>query len=308
MKGMEIARRYFFEWGLPYLRAHHADLVDRVAAGLIGGSDSIGADDEISRDHNWGPGFALWMTAEDFSSVGASLAADVHAAIPDSFAGYEVGASLRSRERSIPVRSMDEFYLDETGGHTQMPDDVTAWNPTHRDESHLYFLKHGQVFHDPLGEFSRRREAFCTWPRYTLLKRIGNALWQLWHYGEYNFGRVAKRGDALAVLLCKAEFVHNAMRLCFYLEQDFVPYWKWVPDGFRRIAGVASIADLLGRFNEATDTAEQEELIDSLCVSLCSRVIEKGYVRADEVGDGRPLRIFDRLEELSGELLNGGSA
>ncbi|NKB70455.1 MAG: DUF4037 domain-containing protein [Candidatus Latescibacteria bacterium] len=302
MKGLEIANRYFHEWGLPYLRSHHAELVDRLAAGMISGSDSIGADDDISRDHNWGPGFSLWLTAEDFSAKGAALAADLHGAVPDVFDGFEIVAGFGSKAQSIRVRSMDEFFMDETSGHREMPASLDRWKPTLRDESHLYFLKHGRVFHDPLGQFSRRREAFCTWPRPTLLGRIGNTLWQLWHYGEYNFDRVAKRGDRLAVMLCKAEFIHHAMRLCFYLEEDFVPYWKWVAYCFRRLERGGEIADKLDRFNEETEIAMQKELIEGLCATLCARVIEKGYVSAGQVGGGSPLEIQARLETVRQQL------
>ena len=245
---------------------------------------------------------------EDFSSVGAALAADFHQAVPDAFEGFEVAACFGSKARSIRVRSMDEFFMDETGGHREMPADVAEWNPTSRDESHLYFLKHGHVFHDPLGEFSRRREAFCQWPRHTLLKRIGNTAWQLWHYGEYNFDRVARREDPLAILFCKAEFIHHAMRLCFYLEEDFVPYWKWVSHCFRRIEGIAGIADMLDEFNAATEIAVQKQLVESLCAALCSRVIEKGYVAAKEVGDGSPLEVYNRLEQMSEQAIEGRSA
>jgi hypothetical protein len=305
VKGQEVTRRYFFQWGLPFLKSRHGYLVDRLAAGMIGGSDSIGADDEISRDHNWGPGFSIWLTEEDFSCKGGALAADLHEAVPDTCEGYEVAACFGSKEKSIRVRAMDEFFIEETGGHKEMPTDVTKWNPTPRDESHLYFLKHGHVFHDPLGELSRRRAAFCKWPRYTLLKKIGNATWQLWHYGEYNFDRVAQRGDQLAVLLCKAEFIHHAMRLCFYLEEDFVPYWKWVSYCFRRLEEIAEIADMLDGFNAATEVAMQKQFIELLCASLCSRVIEKGYVTANEVGGGSPLEIYNRLEQMSEKLIEG---
>jgi hypothetical protein len=307
VKGQEVTRRYFFQWGLPFLKSRHGHLVDKLAAGMIGGSDSIGADDEISRDHNWGPGFSIWLTEEDFSCEGGALAADLHEAVPDTFEGYEVAACFGSKEKSIRVRAMDEFFMEETGGHKEMPADVAKWNPTPRDESHLYFLKHGHIFHDPLGEFTRRVHTFCTWPRHELLRRIGNALWQLWHYGQYNFARVAKREDPLAVLFCKSNFVHNAMRLCFYLEEDFVPYWKWTSYCFRQIDGIGEVAAMLDRFHEETDFQMQTSLIESICTCLCSRVIEKGYVAARDVEEVSPLGLYNRLEQMSEELLKGMS-
>jgi hypothetical protein len=62
MNGIELARRFFLEAGLPRLRRHFPDLAGRVAAGLVAGgfesgcgSEVGGFDDEISRDHTCKP-------------------------------------------------------------------------------------------------------------------------------------------------------------------------------------------------------------------------------------------------------------
>jgi len=39
MKGLAISRRFFCEWGLPWLRREWPDLAVRVPAGRIAGSD-----------------------------------------------------------------------------------------------------------------------------------------------------------------------------------------------------------------------------------------------------------------------------
>jgi hypothetical protein len=53
MKGLDIARDFFLSRGLPFLTAQFPDLAGRAAAGRILGSDVLGADDEISHDHDW---------------------------------------------------------------------------------------------------------------------------------------------------------------------------------------------------------------------------------------------------------------
>ncbi len=70
MKGLEISQAFFREWGFPFLKAEYPELVERAAVGRMMGSDVIGADDEWSRDHCWGPCFEVWLTTHDFAQVG----------------------------------------------------------------------------------------------------------------------------------------------------------------------------------------------------------------------------------------------
>ncbi|MEM7116230.1 MAG: hypothetical protein AAF614_27585 [Chloroflexota bacterium] len=75
MKGLDIAKDFYVGWGREYLAKSFPDLAKRVAVGHVSGSDVLGADDEISKDHNWGPQFTLFLSAEDFAMHGERVAA-----------------------------------------------------------------------------------------------------------------------------------------------------------------------------------------------------------------------------------------
>ncbi len=76
MKGLELCRLYYDEVGAPELKARFPELMRRAAVGLSGqGSDCLGFDDELSRDHDFGPGFLIWLSDEDYERYGAELQA-----------------------------------------------------------------------------------------------------------------------------------------------------------------------------------------------------------------------------------------
>ncbi|MBR6290947.1 MAG: hypothetical protein IKR53_05835, partial [Clostridia bacterium] len=66
MKGLDISRAYFEQHGRPMLEEKFPDLLPLLAAGLVGeGSECSRYDDETSRDHDFEPGFCLFLPGED---------------------------------------------------------------------------------------------------------------------------------------------------------------------------------------------------------------------------------------------------
>ena len=71
MKGLELSRLCYEQSGRPALEAQFPELFPRMAAGLAGeGSECFGFDDAFSRDHDWGPGFCLWLNRPDYLAFG----------------------------------------------------------------------------------------------------------------------------------------------------------------------------------------------------------------------------------------------
>ena len=66
MKGLELSRKYYEECFKELLFTEFADLSKKVAVGLCGsGSECYGFDDEISTDHDFEPGFIIFVPSED---------------------------------------------------------------------------------------------------------------------------------------------------------------------------------------------------------------------------------------------------
>ena len=89
MKGLELCEKYYREAAREELWQHFPDVMPRAAAGLAGeGSECLGFDDEISRDHDFGPSFCIWLTEADYADYGAEMSA-FYRSLPGSFDGVK---------------------------------------------------------------------------------------------------------------------------------------------------------------------------------------------------------------------------
>ena len=122
MQGLEVARRFYREWGLPKLNEAFSGLGERAAAGLFHGSQVLGADDEWSRDHGWGPVFVVLLPESEYASRGAEVERVLNAEAPREWLGYRVAAPTNRLE----VASVD-CYCSQWLGSAHPPEDWRAW-------------------------------------------------------------------------------------------------------------------------------------------------------------------------------------
>ena len=88
MNGLTLAQDYWESVGRPAFQRELPGLIERMAVGLAGeGSECFGYDDAISRDHDWGPGFCVWLTQADDQAYG-SAAREIYRKLPRAFAGH----------------------------------------------------------------------------------------------------------------------------------------------------------------------------------------------------------------------------
>ena len=142
MKGLEIARDFFFGWGQPFLEKEFPYLARRIAAGRLRGSEVLGGDDEISRDHNWGPQFDLYLTEDDYTIFGKQLSDTMNAVAPNPWNGYRLAGA---GDKSVRVESIPEWFRRDVK-LSHLPHTAEDW--TGLSESALYFVRHGAVWVD----------------------------------------------------------------------------------------------------------------------------------------------------------------
>jgi hypothetical protein len=298
--GLQIARDFFERWGAPFLHEHFPEVTARAAAGRLQGSDVIGGDDEISRDHAWGPQFHLWLSAEDYGAHGERIAEAMNAAAPNPWEGFKLAGG---EDKSVEVHSIPRWF-EERIQCSQRPTSVDDWRPLTEHESDLYFIRHGAVWVDGSGELSAWRQALAKYPDGILTARIAEECFRVWHYGEYNFvQRMSRRRDPVAIAMCKGEFIDGVMRIVFLMQGDFTPFWKWLAFEFRKLPEAMTYMPLLERLTTSTDVDEQVPIVETICARVHEQLIETGFV-AGEGGNPWLLPLLNDYRELRAKGLD----
>lgn len=283
MKGLEIAKDYFLNWGKPFLEQEFPELSTRVSAGRFAGSDVIGADDEISRDHNWGPQFHLFLSQDDFDQMGAQLSTRMNQAAPKEWLGFRTAGA---GDRNVLVECVPD-WIQRSIGFSKPPTQDSDWALIVKDrrvggyvearESALYFLKHGALWLDNNQEFANWRNVLDYYPENVWYGRLAQESFRLWQYGEYNFvHRIAKRGDPLAIAFFLGEFTEGVMRLLLLLDRDYTPYGKWLTYAFRQLKDAEHYAPLLEALHATPDVAQKVELVQRICQDIHQQMLTMG--------------------------------
>ncbi len=222
--GLSLSRR-FFEASRPLLMEHLPDIMPRSAAGLAGeGSDCLGFDDAFSRDHDWGPGFCLWIPDEMLRSH-LDRIEDALAALPSDFEGLPSRMAPGRRMGRVGPLPLKGFYRRFLG-MDHVPATWREWLSI--PEYHLCSCTNGAVFMDAGGEFSAFRNALLAYyPEDVRRKKIAARCMIMAQAGQYNLPRSLQRGDVAAAMLAAARFAEAALSMAFLLNRRYMPFYKW---------------------------------------------------------------------------------
>lgn len=277
--GLERARRYYEAYGKPMLLEKYPQYAGRIAAGLVGeGSECLGFDDPLSTDHDYGPGFCLWLTREDYEAVGKELQAD-YEALPGEFEGVLARNVTRQGAGRVGVLDMDRFYRERTG-FSESPRDLEDWLEISMEA--LGTVTNGAVFEDPMGEFTRRREGFGSCPEPARLRRLAMALGTMAQAGQYNFNRARRRGDTGAMFFSLAEFAKSACDAVYLLNRTYGPFYKWRVRGLKGMERAGEVQAMLEELLERGVSWDGAgERIEEICQAVARELKSQGLCQAD---------------------------
>ena len=71
LSGLKLAKKFYEEVGAKMIHEKFPEYEDKIAVGFVGeGSERFGFDDRYSIDHDFGPGFCMWVTKTVYSEIG----------------------------------------------------------------------------------------------------------------------------------------------------------------------------------------------------------------------------------------------
>jgi hypothetical protein len=267
MQGVELAERYFEEVGFPLLRREFAPHLDRVAAGLVGdGSECFGFDDSISRDHDWGPGFCLWLSRRDYDEIGEELQAALDG-LPKVFEGCGPRQLSKWGEGRVGVFEISAFY-QRFLGMDRPPKELHTWLLL--PENSLAACTNGKVFRDPLGEFTEWREALkAFYPEDVRRKKIAARCMTIGQAGQYNLPRCIRRGEGFAAQYAETKFCADVISVVFLLNRRYTPFYKWMHRAVADLPILGSwICDRIAGLITEPDFGRKEEGVEEICAAL----------------------------------------
>ncbi len=284
MNGLELAKGYYEEYGKPMLEREFPELLPYLAVGFVGsGSEHYGFDDEISRDHDYEPGFCIFIPGEDIIDRRQEFRLErAYAKLPKEYAGLkrQIISPVGGKRNGV-IRTKD-FYLNAVGSESG---ELSLEQWLRLPDYALAEACNGEVFTDNYGEFSAIRERLLCMPEDIRLKRLAGNLLIMAQSGQYNFMRCLKHHEPEAAQLAFVEFVNAAMKTAFLLQDRYMPYYKWSFRALRELIGSEELSKKLSflLFGDNRDSGAAEkryEVIEEIASDTIARLQEKEITNA----------------------------
>lgn len=320
--GLRLARHFYDTLGREMIETKFSEYAGRIAVGKVGsGSECFGFDDSLSRDHDFGPGFSMWLTDKDYEKIGEALSKEykiiferyINEKIYEQLPEYSVrktdeipdgGAEIQSSYRNeraakrTGVRRISEFYEEHTGfpeGPQKDGDYLVC------EESGLAAAVNGEVYIDDLGVFTGIRERLRRhYPEYVRFLKIANLTTMLGREGQYNLKRVSERGDYTTAGLMRADAVKDALQLIYLLNNTYAPHEKWLRKGIDDLTHISYLGRLIDDIMliGITDTGKLVRYMDKLCFTVLREIKDQGIVWGDSTFLPDYAGAFQRKAEI----------
>ena len=295
MAFLDEAKKLYEERGREMIRSLLPEYEGRMAVGLAGhGSECFGFDDEISRDHDFFPGFSIWIDDETDRAAGVEIAR-----VYRRICGRMEHDRSALAENARGVHRISDFYMRYTGS-SGAPESWEQW--MYVPEYALAEASNGQVWRDDEGSFSREREIILNgMPEDVRKKKIAARAIRMAQSGQYNFQRCLRHGQEGAAALSAAEFVQSACSMIYLLNRKHMPYYKWAFRGMERLERLGDMKDalefLLTAGMDGENAGVKAGVIEDICAAVIGEMKRQHLTDADSgYLEGHAFSVTEHIE------------
>ena len=278
--GLELSRKYYEQYGKQMIHDFFPEYESRIAVGLVGeGSECFGFDDDTSRDHDFGPGFCMWLAKEDYKKIGKKLQKE-YDRLPKQFMGYR-RLDTKNAGKRVGVFTVGKFY-EKFIGIKRAPKKEEEWLRISDDR--FAHVVNGEVFADELGGFTWIRDRIKEYyPENVWRRKIAQTAALMSQTGQYNYGRMLRRGDLLTASVYLSDFIRNTMQMLYYLNREYAPYIKWMHKGLSSLHKMQDVRDDLEKLSMCKCGDEEVfALVDNICTKVLKEFNRLGLTEGDD--------------------------
>ncbi|MGN0495845.1 MAG: DUF4125 family protein [Lachnospiraceae bacterium] len=279
MTGLKLCRLYYDTYGKEMLKEQFGPYLSQMAVGLVGeGSDCFGYDDAVSMDHDWGPDFCIWLPDELYDEIGEQLQ-EAYNKLPLEFMGYKRTVSPKGTGRR-GVMKISAFYekLIGTGEY-----DRIDWQMV--PDYGLKAATNGEIYMDESGCFSDMRTALQKgYPENILYLKLADDLARISQTGQYNYGRMLKRGSRITADMMLSDCMKQIMKLAHHMDNQYPPHDKWLYKSLEKLTGQTMLLQLLDELHQSFAMADDEAYLfvskkmEQIGEYFAKKLYEKNYI------------------------------
>ncbi len=279
MKGIELCEGFYLEYGAKMIHDSFPQLEGLLAIGVAGsGSECFGYDDSISQDHDFEPGFCIFLPDESLVDRKTEFALErAYSKLPEEFMGYKRQKLSAVGGNRHGVMRISDFMIAKTGkadGELSLEDWFIV------PEQALLEATDGKIFCDGLGLISSIRSSLSYMPEDVRRKKLAGELLMMGQTGQYNYGRCIARGECAAAQLALAEFVRSTIHVCSLLDKKYMPYYKWSFRALRESLAFsllcADLEYLISSSNNEEEFKKKLDIIENVCGAVINALRAAG--------------------------------
>ncbi len=286
LKGLTLSRLYYNQKAKELFYKKYPEAMKQATIGLVGpGSECFGYDDEISKDHDFGPGFCIWLPDDVYKQYGSSMQ-ETYDNLDQTFLGYTRLVSHRSNKR-VGIFSNTNFfnmYLPV------LPTKNKHW--FYSEESTLAMIVSGQLFENNNQQFTDIRTMLKYYPRDVQLKKMIKAIAIMSQAGQYNYPRCYKRKDNTAMYLALSKFIESAIHFVYLANKKYMPFYKWSNHGLKDMKKLTMIQSMIDKLVSSTDIEDNISIIENICIEVVK------YLQSEKLSKCTDSFLDVHIEEL----------